>query len=62
MWLLRSRPTIVQVCRYCSGPFGMMRPAKGFCSTYCVAWAENEKRERLLHPPDELVALLKYPP
>lgn len=70
-WLVKPRPQVVRVCTYCSGPYGLMRPKRGFCSTYCVAWAENEK----YHPPtttddthkkppeehDELTRLLQYP-
>lgn len=61
MWLLKPPRKIIKVCLFCGGPFGLTRPTREFCSVFCVAWAENEKKERL-YPPDELVELLKYPP
>lgn len=60
-WLFKSRPVVIKVCTYCGGPYGLIRPARGLCSTYCAAWTENERRDRM-KPPDELVALLRYPP
>lgn len=47
MWLLKAPRHVIRICDFCGGSFGLVRPARNLCSTYCVAWYENEK----YHPP-----------
>ena len=54
MWPLTKPPRVKRVCKFCGGPFGMVRPHHPFCSAYCEAWYER--------PPAPLEAVLRKPP
>jgi|SwirhisoilCB3_FD_contig_31_2416025_length_301_multi_2_in_0_out_0_1 hypothetical protein len=55
MWLLKPKPPRARrVCKFCAGPFGLVRPHAPFCSAYCEAWYKQ--------PPDQLEAVLPKPP
>jgi hypothetical protein len=55
MWLLKPKPPRARrVCKFCAGPFGLVRPRDPFCSVYCEAWYAN--------PSGQLEAVFRKPP